>query len=428
MAIAVDGYGNITQSNAKEIYTAWKRGEVDLDKTQQKKCESFLSPEEIDEVQYDEKVGEKRGKDSINTEDAKDNGNGTEAGATVASAVGSIGTIILSIQAASKTAGTNGIVALIVSAAAIVGSAAALAMSFAFDNQLDERKARSGETDANNQAMDTYSDGLTNSMDMMNEDVQTYQEQQDALTTAVNTQTSDMAALQMEYDNAVAMGDTNGAKAAKEQMKTLEEQDNSQLEEDLAETGGAIEEYRAMNVEALGCAESGQTVSDFLKAGKAKGTLAMINGALCAVGALAAGLAAAFVAIPKLWTPFGPIDAPASIVGTVIWSSVAAMMGYASGKYFQKGSQENECGSNGESMQEHVNNLNDMVGQQEEYTTETEGAFAESDEAAAESQADASEKAGEAVSKNGEKNANTKDTADDEKTTAGSGSGGGANA
>ena len=46
MAIAVDGYGNITQSNAKEIYTAWKRGEVDLDKTQQKKCESFLSPEE----------------------------------------------------------------------------------------------------------------------------------------------------------------------------------------------------------------------------------------------------------------------------------------------------------------------------------------------------------------------------------------------
>ena len=71
MAISVEGYGNITQGNAKEIYVAWKRGEVQLDPSQQKKCESFLTPEDMDEVQYDTKVTENRGKNSIDTSDAK---------------------------------------------------------------------------------------------------------------------------------------------------------------------------------------------------------------------------------------------------------------------------------------------------------------------------------------------------------------------
>ena len=78
------------------------------------------------------------------------------------------------------------------------------------------------------------------------------------------------------------------------------------------------------------------------------------------------------------------------------------MMGTASTKYLQKGSAEAECGDNGEDMQTHVDNLNEMITQQDAYTTDTEGAFEESDEAAAESKSEASEKAGESVAGNKE--------------------------
>ena len=55
----VDGYGIITSGNAKEIYTKYKKGEVDLSPAQQKYCENFLTPEEIDEVSYDTDVKNK---------------------------------------------------------------------------------------------------------------------------------------------------------------------------------------------------------------------------------------------------------------------------------------------------------------------------------------------------------------------------------
>ena len=58
----VDGYGNITSGNAKEIYTKYKKGEVDLSPAQQKYCENFLTPEEIDEVSYDTDVKNKEGR------------------------------------------------------------------------------------------------------------------------------------------------------------------------------------------------------------------------------------------------------------------------------------------------------------------------------------------------------------------------------
>ena len=405
MAISVDGYGNITQGNAKEIYVAWKRGEVELSQVQQKKCESFLSPEELDEVQYDSGVTQNRGKNSIDASDAKDNGNASEAASTGASVVASAGTItsvVGGMIAAKSTSNMNGFVALVAAIAGMAGSAIALALSYAFDNQLEDRYNHSKNASNDNQTLDGYSDNLANTMDMMNEDVQTYNDQQNNLTKTVNTQTSQMADLQMQYDAAVAMGDTQGAQKIKEQMLALQKQDNSGLEDELAETGSAIEDYRAMNVEAMGSAESGQSVSDFLKAGKAKGTLAMINGALCGVGALAVAVAAAFSAIPKIYVFGIPVDALPGGTAAVMWGAVGLMMGLASTNYFKKGSQENECGSNGDEMQDHINNLNEMITQQDSYTTDTEGAFEESDEAAAESKSEASEKAGESVAGNKE--------------------------
>lgn len=410
MAISVEGYGNITQGNAKEIYVAWKRGEVQLDPSQQKKCESFLSPEDMDEVQYDTKVTENRGKNSIDTSDTDDNGNAVEASSTGASVVATGATltsVISAITLGKATSNINGFVAMIVAyAVAAVASVTTLGLAIGFDNQLDDRNNHSQNAGNDNQTLDGYSDNLANTMDMMNEDVQTYNEQQNNLTKTVNTQTSQMADLQMQYDAAVAMGDNQGAQKIKEQMLALQKQDNSGLEDELAETGGAIEEYRAMNAEAMGSAESGQTVSDFLKEGKAKGTMANINGTLCAVGALASAVAAALSAVPKIIILGVPIDFISGLAASIAWGALGAVMGAASGIFFKKGSQENECGDNGEEMQDHVNNLNDMIAQQDAYTTETEGAFEESDEAAAESKSEASEKAGESVAGNKETLAN----------------------
>ena len=398
MAIQVEGYGNITKGNAKEIYVAWKRGEVELNKAQQTKCESFLSPEEIDEVQYDDKVTEKRGKDSINTENT-DNKANVAGGAATGTAAGAVATILFG-KALSSISGFSALAASII---AVACSAVTLGLSFAFDaGNLSNRNQHSQNAANDNQTMDTYKDGLASTMDMMNEDVETYNEQQETLTQTVNTQASQGADLQMQYDAAVAMGDTNGAQALKEQMKALSEQDNSQLEDELAETGGAIEEYRAMNTESLACAESGQTVSDFLKDGKPQGVLAMVNGALCTVGALAAGIAAVLGAIPKIWILGVPTDLPCGLSAAVFWGTVGAMMGGAATNFFTKGNQEFECASNGEEMQTHIDELNDMVVQQDEYATDTEGQFAESDEAAAESQAEAQEAAGKAVAGNKE--------------------------
>lgn len=405
MAISVEGYGNITQANAKEIYVAWKRGEVQLDPSQQKKCESFLTPEEMDEVQYDTEVTKNRGKNSIDTSDAKDNGNATEGastGASVGAAAGSITAVVVSLTGGAKASKTNGFLALAAAIVGLVSSAAALVLSYAFDNQLKDRKNHSQNAGNDNQTLDGYSDNLANTMDMMNEDVQTYNDQQNNLTKTVNTQTSQMADLQMQYDAAVAMGDTQGAQKIKEQMLALKKQDNSGLEDELAETAGAIEEYRAMNAESMGSAESGQTVSDFLKDGKLKGALATTNGVLCLVTSIIAAVTTAVAAIPKIWAGFIPVDGPAGISAALMWGAIGAMMGLASNNYFKKASDENECGDNGDEMQDHVNNLNEMIAQQDAYTTETEGAFEKSDEAAEESKGKAAEEAGKAVSGNKE--------------------------
>lgn len=405
MAISVEGYGNITQANAKEIYVAWKRGEVQLDPSQQKKCESFLTPEDMDEVQYDTEVTQNRGRNSIDTSDTKDNGNATEGastGASVGAAAGSITAVVVSLTGGAKASKLNGFLANAAGIVGLISSAAALALSYAFDDQLKDRKNHSQNAGNDNQTLDGYSDNLANTMDMMNEDVQTYNDQQNNLTKTVNTQTSQMADLQMQYDAAIAMGDKQGAQRIKEQMLALKKQDNSGLEDELAETGGAIEEYRAMNAEAMGSAESGQSVSDFLKDGKLKGALATTNGVLCLATSIIAAVTTVVAAIPKIWAAFIPVDGPAGISAAIMWGAIGAMMGLASNNYFQKASDENECGDNGDEMQDHVNNLNEMIAQQDAYTTDTEGAFEESDEAAAESKSEASEKAGESVSGNKE--------------------------
>lgn len=422
MAISVDGYGPIHKGNAKEIYLAYNRGEVELNKAQETKCKSFLSPEDMDEITYDAEVKAKNGESKINTEGAEDNGNGTEGGATAGAAVGAAGTIaavIVGILGGAKASKINGFVALVGAIAALAGSAAALVMSYLFDNQLNDRMTRQQNAGNDNQTLDGYTNGLAGSMEMMNEDAELYKEQSAELTTVKNEQTSRGAELQMEYDTAMAMGDKAGAEKAKAEMQKLEETDNSKLEEDLAETGGALDEYRAMNVESAGVAKSGQTVSDFLKAGHGKAALAYTNAGLCMGAALLAGITVAIAAIPKIWAAFVPVDGPAGLSASITWGAVAAMMGLSGNNYLQKGNQESQCGDSGDEMQTHVNDLNDMMEQQTQYTDDTEATYAETDDASAESQAEAGKQAAGATAQNKENLGNKPKSEKEEKEKVG---------
>ena len=55
MSITVNWNGTettISSSNAYAIYEDWVQGEIDLSTSQIKMCESFLTDEEIDEIEY----------------------------------------------------------------------------------------------------------------------------------------------------------------------------------------------------------------------------------------------------------------------------------------------------------------------------------------------------------------------------------------
>ena len=422
MAITVDGYGAIHKGNAKEIYLAYNRGEIELNKAQETKCKSFLSPEELDEIAYDEQVQSKEGAEKINTKNedgevVEDNGNGTEIGATASAGIGSIGTICSALMASGNLSKVNGFVALICVAATLIGSAAALAMSYMFDNQLGDRNAKKDQAPTDNQTMDGYSEGLAGSMEMMNEDAELYKEQSAQLTIVKNEQTSRGAELQMEYDTAMAMGDKAGAEKAKAEMQKLGEADNSELEEGLKETGEGLEEYRAMNAESVAVAESGQTVSTFLQEGKPKAIMANVSGYMCLAASIFGAVITAACAIPKLWTIIGPLDAAPAGISSVLWGAVTATMALSSRNYLDKGKQEKECGNAGDDMQTHVSQLTDMVDQQTQYTDDTEATYAETDEASAESQEEAGKQAAGATAENKD-NLNNKPKEEKEPTGA----------
>jgi hypothetical protein len=401
MAITVEGYGNITQGNAKEIYIQWKRGNVELNTVQQKKCESYLSQEDYDEISYDTEANKNSGADKINTDGTDKKEGGNAAGTTG----GNMASVVATTALANVARAADGFTALILSIAALACAGSSIIFTKMFDSAYSDRVNANSSANDTNQTLDTYNESLASSMDMMTEDVATYNNQQTALTTTVNEQTSQMADLQMQYDTAVSMGDTNKAQQLKEQMQALQETDNSGLEDELAETSGAIEEYRAMAEESGGVSESGQSVSNFLKEGTGMGVVATANSVILALGIAAMYMCAA-THVPKIWALGVPIDGAASIGAKITYGACGALFSLSLFNMTKKAKNEFECGSAGGEMQEHVNSLNDMIAQQGLYTDDTEEQFAAADEAAAESQAEATEAAGNATSQNASNIAN----------------------
>ena len=401
----VDGYGNITSGNAKEIYTKYKKGEVDLSPAQQKYCENFLTPEEIDEVSYDTDVKNKEGKDKIGDAEKAEShgGQGANAAATSVGGVAfATGAAVLA-KTAVKRSLLSGFVALGMGAATAACAVASLLCVNAFDAGYKDRTGACDNANDTNATIDGYTNALIDTMDMMNDDMDLYQKQSEEYTLTVNTNTSQMASLQVDLAAAQAAGDKAGVESIKNQMKQIEGMDLSGQTDEMDETKGRLDEYNAANSESQGVSSAGQSVSDFLKEGTALGVVATINAVLLTVATVFAGLsiASASVAAAKDAVKLNFPGAAAGITGAVLFAVAAASLGTATYKMSSKAKNEYECGSAGRDMEGHVGALNDMIEQQAGYVESTTETFDAADEASTESQGEAKEKANKAVQTKG---------------------------
>ena len=200
----VDGYGIITSGNAKEIYTKYKKGEVDLSPAQQKYCENFLTPEEIDEVSYDTDVKNKEGKDKIgDAEKAESHGGqggnvAATSGGMVGGAAGVAGGLMFASEANKKAQDAKkasmSVWSGILAGAIIVASGALCIISAnKFDAGYKDRTGACDNANDTNATIDGYTNALIDTMDMMNDDMDLYQKQSEEYTLTVNTNTSQMA-------------------------------------------------------------------------------------------------------------------------------------------------------------------------------------------------------------------------------------------
>lgn len=401
----VDGYGNITSGNAKEIYTKYKKGEVNLTPAQQKYCENFLTPEEIDEVSYDTDVKNKEGKDKIgDAEKAESHGGqgGNVAATSLGNAVFGTAAAVITHQA-EKWAKSDGWVALALAAATLVCATGTLVCSNAFDAGYKDRTGAKDNADDTNATIDGYANALIDTMDLMNEDMDLYQKQSEEYTLTVNTNTSQMASLQVDLAAAQAAGDTAGVERIKAQMKQIEEMDLSGQTDGMDETKGRLDEYNAANSESQGVSSAGQTVSDFLKEGTALGVMATVNAVGLAFATVWAGIAigSGLLGSASSASRFDFAGAAQGIAASVLFAVSTALLGTSAGKMSSKAKNEYECGSAGRDMEGHVGSLNDMIGQQAGYVESTTETFDAADEASTESQGEAKEKANKAVQTNG---------------------------
>ncbi|MBR3889369.1 hypothetical protein IKJ53_02525, partial [bacterium] len=390
-----------------DYYSRYRRGEIELSKDKVATCESYLTDEEMDEINYSEEVRENDAASKIDTSGTEKNTKGNKwangVGATLLGGGGSVAGILFAKGAVENAEdGEKATIsvwsAIWTSAIVAVGAIASILLANNFDNAFKERTAARDSAGDTNTTMDGYADALGGTMEMMAEDEKLYQEQREQVTLARNEQTSRAAELQMQIDTADAMGDTAGAEKAKAELQQLQQTDNSAMEEDLAETQGAIAEYGAMAAEAEGVKGSGQSVTNFLKEGKGMGVMAAINGGLLAIAAIICGLAA----IKSVGAAKMPFELPVGIAAAVVYGVAAAGMGVAGGIMLKKAGDEFKCSQAGEEMDPHIKDLNDMINAQKERTEVTSQVFTDADEAGKGAEEDATKNADNAKKQNEE--------------------------
>ena len=267
----------------------------------------------------------------------------------------------------------------------------------AFDAGYKDRTGACDRANDTNATIDGYANALIDTMDMMNDDMDLYQKQSEEYTLTVNTNTSQMASLQVDLAAAQAAGDKAGVESIKNQMKQIEGMDLSGQTDEMDETKGRLDEYNAANSESQGVSSAGQSVSDFLKEGTGLGVMATVNAVLLTVATVFCGIGATKVGTAAKM----PWEFPVGIAAAILYGIGAVLLGTSAGIMASKAAKEYKCGSAGRDMEGHVGALNDMIEQQAGYVESTTETFDAADEASTESQGEAKEKANKAVQTKG---------------------------
>ena len=429
---AVDfGHGKgpepITADNAKEALQ--RREELGLNTSQIKFAESFLTAEEKDEIMYSETESTKRGEGAIGDKekaDSHDKQIGNATATSVGMAAGAAAACVMTKKAMAAS-GTDGNVGFWWSMAVLGTSLLSVVMAKLFDNAYTDRTGARDNGDSTNETLDGYTDSLEESMDSMNEDGEEYKEAIKNYTLSKNDNTNRKAELQIELMDAMAMGDKKKAAELQQELEGLGETDFSKEEEDMQEVKDRLEEYSSIADEAKGASGAAESVAEFLKQGLTLGVFATVDALLLAV---TAGYAGAAIATAT----FGATASASHLdfagmckgyVAAAIYGVAVGMFGTAATTMGNKAKNEFECFAKGGEMQDHVNTLNGMIGEQTAYVDQTTEGYEEQDQGSEDSQDDAAEKAGKATSQHGKSVNNKKKKDEAGAATGGGGSGGG---
>ena len=170
-----------------------------------------------------------------------------------------------------------------------------------------------------------------------------------------------------------------------------------------------------------------ETVADFLKEGLALGIVATVDALLLAVAACFCGVAMAGCSIGATTdaTHLDFVGTANGYIGMALFGVACGLTGMAATTMGNKAKNEFECFAKGGDMQDHVNTLNSMIGEQTAYVDQTTEGYEEQDQGSEDSQDDAAEKAGKATSQHGKSVNNKKKKDEAGAATGGGGSGGG---
>lgn len=402
----VPGYGDINAGNAKEIYKAYKRGEVDLTTSQAHYAESFLSEDDWDEIEYDTGSSNKSGHDQVSDAQNAENHGGQGGNVMLTSAPAAIMSVLLCIPWA------DGFSQALMSVCAVATGVLGNVCAKAFDNGYNDRCGAKDNADSTNEVIDAHTDTLEESMDMMNEDMETYKKDSDELTFSMNDTAAQIADLKQQLADAEAIGNAKKAADLRKQIQALESGDFEEEQGKLDETKEHMDEYASFNAESIGVADAGVTVSDFLKEGLPLGIMAALNAVFYTVVGFMAGTAAAG-ANPKM-APFFP-DAAGSLAAKISLGVAAALYAAAAAQFASKSKNEFQCYSAGGDMQGHANSLYEMIEQQQQYMDTTTENYDGVDEEAGEAQEQGQE-AAQKVSASGGTGKGTKKEEEEEET------------
>lgn len=365
----------ITKDNAVTIEKDVKQGNTnDLDNAQSKYLESQI--EDVDNIEYSDDERKNVGKNQINTDDTENSNALQTAGTVAGSAASGAGFLFASALLGycnEHTPLMNTIVAPFIGGVFLASGGIAIASAISFDDQYGSRMSQLDAAGDNNNTIQSYYDQMTSDMDTMTEDAATYADLSEQKVTADVDRITQIGALQAQIAVYESQGNTEKVAELQAQIAELTKEGEAD------ETGGKIDElkqgietYSGNNAEALGVADSGDTVAEFLGDGNQMGTFATINSVMlggCALaGGIMAGKAWRLVTFFTSW--MAALGSALCIAGVALYATAAVKMG-------GKAKDEFKCADAGSEMQDNVNNLRSNVEQQGGFTESTSAEYTE---------------------------------------------------